>query len=441
MCTVVLINRNKSSLEYCLNRLSLRGGNIVNIDDHIELLLRNFDIDNPLDIISVDKDLAQDILASLIQRIRINCSIHSNVILGVSQYYFLIDLIAEELGEISYVLFHEHPYLQVADRNISDECLYKIERDITEYFNFIVNLWSSSNAVLVDNDCVASKFETFKSALNNWYGLTLKSNWKVGDFQKMNIQQRDDQEVFLINLLLDYNPKLFEIYSELLSVSSPIFNPKVPENKDTDKSKALVIQLLNSKVLLKDEVVNKLQRQLKKSNKSVMQLEKKLSVLNAKVQIPGKEITKKPRNLIEYVKKENHEFIKLYKSIENKDSNHCSNKNNSAKHFGAGIRVKSTKEYLIGNSLIKIYNDPKRILKIHKVYKHIKKQTEQSNGDLNNLPSLEEYEDYYEVKRIKNHLSYKLGKVIVSTNKSNIHKLPFKLAKHSIIHKLKKYSG
>ena len=86
-------------------------------------------------------------------------------------------------------------------------------------------------------------------------------------------------------------------------------------------------------------------------------------------------------------------------------------------YYGAAERVKQDLPYKIGEKIVKA-KKPKDIVSLPfvlvKEYRNFQKNEISSKP----LPAIELYKDAYEADRVKEHLSYRVGQVIVNSTKS-----------------------
>lgn len=107
-------------------------------------------------------------------------------------------------------------------------------------------------------------------------------------------------------------------------------------------------------------------------------------------------------------------------------------------YYGARQRIENELPYRLGRIVIKYSNTPQNITKIPKLLLEEYKDFSQ-NYDQAHLPPLEDYIDYEEAKKIKQHLTYRVGLAAaesINSPKKTI-KLPFELVKQIFLFKKK----
>lgn len=123
-----------------------------------------------------------------------------------------------------------------------------------------------------------------------------------------------------------------------------------------------------------------------------------------------------------------------------KSNTHIETNTNSKKNvvgnnlFGAGNRIKEQLSYRLGSVMIaKSRSLSGWITMPFALRREIKNHKKMINerSKFPQLPKLADYSDYYEISKVKNHLSYRLGNILIvnSKNLSGILKTPFIISK------------
>ncbi|SUU49712.1 Uncharacterised protein [Actinobacillus ureae] len=105
-------------------------------------------------------------------------------------------------------------------------------------------------------------------------------------------------------------------------------------------------------------------------------------------------------------------------------------------YFGAAERFKNELPYRLGKKMIEASRSFKSwIIMPWLLISEAKKVKEEQNNL--KLPNLEEYKDFSDIEKVKKHLSYRLGKILVDNIKSPIRSifLPIKLVREIIVFK------
>lgn len=137
----------------------------------------------------------------------------------------------------------------------------------------------------------------------------------------------------------------------------------------------------------------------------------------------NKALEEENQMLLEELHKVQEEFEQLY--IDSQQTN----VNIKKIYIGAGIRFKEELTYKIGNAIVKCKRNylsyfklPFKLIYIYLKHKRVASKKME-------IPRIEEYADFHEVQKIKRHLSYKIGDVLISAglNPFNWIRLPFKI--------------
>ena len=103
-------------------------------------------------------------------------------------------------------------------------------------------------------------------------------------------------------------------------------------------------------------------------------------------------------------------------------------------YYGAADRVKQDLPYRLGTVMIEYSKSTTQLIKLPfaLIKEFIKFQKAKKNQQ--NLPRIEEYQDLYKAEKVKQHLSYRLGKILIDNIQSpkGVLNLPIKLIKESI---------
>lgn len=175
---------------------------------------------------------------------------------------------------------------------------------------------------------------------------------------------------------------------------------------------------------------------LTEKQKTLEQEKNKIKELKLKIEdsYAIKKNIDKDISLTEIISTENKDFANFSKKVEQKkNKSHYSE--SIGKKFGASVRFKNSKEYIVGQKVIEIFNNPKNILRLISIYKEATEIIASEMIKSKSQPNLSTYEDFHEVEKLKSHLSYKIGNEIFSTKSYKVFTLPVNLIRHAIIHK------
>ena len=111
----------------------------------------------------------------------------------------------------------------------------------------------------------------------------------------------------------------------------------------------------------------------------------------------------------------------------------------AAVYYGAAERVKQDLPYRLGATMVNHSKSVKDLVGLPSSLVKEYKSFKGSNSNQQSLPKMEEYHDIHDAEKVKNQLSYKLGKVLVEGMSSPIafFQLPFRMSKETIKFKRK----
>ncbi|MDV5982859.1 sulfotransferase family 2 domain-containing protein [Campylobacter coli] len=276
------------------------------------------------------------------------------------------------------------------------------------------------------------------------------------DFKKiLNILRRKDSLVHInkskhLNYRDYYNSQTYKIIREIYRDDFEIFDYDLEDKKYFNIPQNIYLNNLESKILIKNINLDSLR--LKKSfqiqnlnqtietkNKTIQENLSQINNLNQTIEAKNKTIQEnlsQINNLNQTIETKNKtiqenlsQINNLNQTIETKNKT-IQNKddllNFQAQYGTAKSRIQNQLSYKLGQTMIVNSKSflgcllmPVILLGIvisHKQEQKIYKQKIEKDPSLK-LPSLEQYPDYREAIKLKNHLSYKLGKELVKANK------------------------
>ncbi|EOA9734826.1 sulfotransferase family 2 domain-containing protein [Campylobacter coli] len=276
------------------------------------------------------------------------------------------------------------------------------------------------------------------------------------DFKKiLNILRRKDSLVHInkskhLNYRDYYNSQTYKIIREIYRDDFEIFDYDLEDKKYFNIPQNIYLNNLESKILIKNIKLDSLR--LKKSfqiqnlnqtietkNKTIQENLSQINNLNQTIETKNKTIQEnlsQINNLNQTIETKNKtiqenlsQINNLNQTIETKNKT-IQNKddllNFQAQYGTAKSRIQNQLSYKLGQTMIVNSKSflgcllmPVILLGIvisHKQEQKIYKQKIEKDPSLK-LPSLEQYPDYREAIKLKNHLSYKLGKELVKANK------------------------
>ncbi|HBQ4738272.1 TPA: sulfotransferase family protein, partial [Escherichia coli] len=162
----------------------------------------------------------------------------------------------------------------------------------------------------------------------------------------------------------------------------------------------------------------------KKNDPKIEELKRDLDVLKSKLAKEKTNQDRQKQQLDRVVKEKNLMLTQLHLVQEELERYYVENKNLKQQLlpelYGAAERIKNQLEYRLGAIMIQhsrtisgIISMPLAIAKERKIW-----HTQYDDEQLSNLPPLYMYRDVHEANRVKMHLSYQLGEILVHKRKS-----------------------
>lgn len=307
--------------------------------------------------------------------------------------------------------------------------------------------------------------------------LHLKSSWQVASIatsQSGGLESNSDEFAdvatgHISNEVLRKYPEVIRVFNLLLSKASIKSSEPIYKTKQADLDSLLsALKYLNRNKSKNFELLED-QNKLLKEKLEATDLEKKRVVKQSLVdkklinqykaeldQLRKSEPSTDTRISKESLKKENdmllkqlhhtqEELEKYYlksqcrSSLSLDERNPDQQQSKTAVYYGAADRVKQDLPYRLGATMVNHSKSVKDLAglpySLVKEYKSFKG----SNSNQQPLPKMEEYYDIHEAEKVKSHLSYKLGKILVegmSSPKAFV-QLPFRMSKETIKFKRK----
>ncbi|HBI2840267.1 TPA: sulfotransferase family protein, partial [Escherichia coli] len=216
---------------------------------------------------------------------------------------------------------------------------------------------------------------------------------------------------------IDLISKLYHLYK------SSLINYKTSITQQTEVQKILLSQLHQVQEELEKFYIQKKESQ-KKNDPKIEELKRDLDVLKSKLAKEKTNQDRQKQQLDRVVKEKNLMLTQLHLVQEELERYYVENKNLKQQLlpelYGAAERIKNQLEYRLGAIMIQhsrtisgIISMPLAIAKERKIW-----HTQYDDEQLSNLPPLYMYRDVHEANRVKMHLSYQLGEILVHKRKS-----------------------
>ncbi|SUT87922.1 Uncharacterised protein [Actinobacillus ureae] len=236
----------------------------------------------------------------------------------------------------------------------------------------------------------------------------------------------------------DYQQKLSSIEKEKADLQSKLkdFSNIQSELKQVEsENNSILSQLHLTQEMLEKEVVAK--RNVEKKSADYQQKLSGIEKEKADLQSKLKDFSNIQSELKQVESENQTLLLQLHRTQEELEKQHnalMALKN--PVYFGAAERFKNELPYRLGKKMIEASRSFKSwIIMPWLLISEAKKVKEEQNNL--KLPNLEEYKDFSDIEKVKKHLSYRLGKILVDNIKSPIRSifLPIKLVREIIVFK------
>lgn len=285
-----------------------------------------------------------------------------------------------------------------------------LNQDYQNYVSFFETLQKSSDISLLDSQTKTNKshISLLKEIIKKQSDLNL--NYKEILTYKKELKIKQDKLANIEFLLKDKNKKEKSIQQELLKEKKSHLESK-------DSLKNLQNQIIkyqeDNKILIKN--LYQVQEKLEEIYLDNANMEFKFNIIKSDLKSQKNE----NKQLLKQLLQTQEEIENLYlKTIKDKDSI----------YYGSAARIKQDLPYRLGAVMI---NNSKSIIGLIQMPFLLRKEFKKDNSQEKNLPPIEAYKDIHEAEKVKQHLSYQLGEVIInnSTSLRGVLTLPFKIRK------------
>lgn len=279
------------------------------------------------------------------------------------------------------------------------------------------------------------EFETSSVEKNTISGLVKTLQLEISELNKNIIAITNEFNTSYVSN--DNNKNLKLIYEKIEDLSNNLLDNRGVEDT-LILTQNLYANLNNEYKIIENEFLNLQKKYIDEKNenknliKAFIKLQEKYVVLNAenktvieyllKIQTQYLNISKEKEeiknnafeylNLFHKIQKDKILLLQKNKNLEN-ELNFSKDRINKT-YYGVENRVKAELPYMIGEVLVKDLNGKNILLMPYKVLKTIFTYNHKVQSYL--IP-LEDYSDYHNSQKVKNHLSYRVGKIITSGEK------------------------
>ena len=372
-----------------------------------------------------------------------------------------------------FLLVYDHPKYMFQNINFNSLNTVSIDNMINEwllYHKNLINFYEENKSIclLLEGKAVFTNFNNFKSKLSILEpNISLKSNWQIAE-KRNNENIATDLDItidLLSNLLFKGYPELVQVYNKMLDLavlknSQPIYKSKTPSKQEL----ILSLKIFGSRNADNyDKLIEENKQLRQKLNEAHSLIEDKKKIIDR--DIDSKKIinTEYNSNLKSINKKLVFQLTEAYEKIENYSEGRIQKKylevdrntllkkdsiqelsdnkprviskpaeKNSKKNinlYGAESRIKEDLPYRLGSIIVNCTRSRKEKLLLP--LKLLNEYDQYKKNEIKNLPPLEEYADRVKGEKVKNQLSYKIGKRIVdiSDSPTTLVKTPFGIIK------------
>ena len=316
-------------------------------------------------------------------------------------------------------------------RDMNDDLLFDyVVKDLLheypEMLNLFEELQSVANLAYVNKEEIKQNSLEVMTSLFTQQKASKENNKKIktltNKLESSEKQYKDENEL-LLTQLMQVQENLEESYinnkEKIKEVTNLRTQKEFSEKKYKEESDLHLTQLTEvQKSLVESHKDNK------KKSEEVTNLTK---TLTRKLKSSEKEHKDENELLLSQLMSVQEELESYY--LENEKLKQRIKKSIEVKHYGAGERIKQQLSYRLGAVMIDhshsfggFISMPLALMKEQKKFKsELKKKIK--------LPAIESYADAYDAARLKKHLSYRLGEVMVESSKSTFGflKLPWTL--------------
>lgn len=370
--------------------------------------------------------------------------------------------------DFSFILVFDHPNNVLKELMNKELTLGMVDQAIDEWINYhkemLKSLEENNKLILVEGKGAINNIkdlsETFDSTVGNLY---IQDTYKVGEVvDDIPFAESSDQvvmDILSMEILRKY-PEAIRIFNTLLSKASIKYSEVIYKTKNIELRSLVEIinyvrenndnyEYLLENNLLKEELDNvqkKLSKQRFDNNELVEKLNYELNQL--KLNGSGKEnillnekLKEEKKLLIKQLHQTQDELEKYYrknKILENNVNKTMLHPKNPT-YYGAADRVKNELAYRVGERMVKAKRTKDIVALPLTLAKEYRKYNLEKDH-IANLPDIKKYNDFQEAEKVKKHLSYRVGYLVLNTSKTpkSLFLMPFKLSKEVIDFKKKK---
>lgn len=370
--------------------------------------------------------------------------------------------------DFRFILVFDHPNNVLKELMTNELTLEIIDQAIDEWVNYhkemLKCLENNNKLILVEGKGAINNIKDLGEKLDNIVSnLYIQDNYKVREvIDDTFLTEYSNQVVtdILSTEILRKYPEAIRIFNIMLSKASIKNSEVIYKTKNMELSS--LIEILNyvrdnndnykyfsENNLLKEEISN-IKKKILKQNLDNSELVKKLSDELNQLRLDkskkeniilDEKLKEEKKLLIKQLHQTQDELERYYRKNKNLENN--INKNilhsKNPTYYGAADRVKNELAYRVGERMVKAKRTKDIVALPLTLAKEYRKYNLEKDH-IANLPDIKEYNDFQEVEKVKRHLSYRVGNLVINTSKTpkSLFLMPFKISKEVIDFKKKK---
>lgn len=327
---------------------------------------------------------------------------------------------------VGFILVFDHPKTIFESSSINTLTVESLNQRIEDWVKYNESLLdfyekNQDKSILIEGDSALSNIAGLKEQVKRIAStLELKSSWQVASINTAITKEPSANSGYniLLSLIaeeaLTNYPEVITLFNKLLSKAS------IKESDSIFKTKRIGIDKLVSSlntIGLEQERILSIEKeaQLKYEN-----LERVLREQQSERKKHSDDtVLQSNQIIVEHLLQTQEELERLYQERSNKKEQQSNSKKleTPKKIYGAAEAIKADLPYKLGNVLVSA-KKPDQIVKLPMTLMKEYKSFEKESGHLYSPLKLDEYADAREAEKVKKHLSYQLGKIMVDSKQS-----------------------
>lgn len=371
---------------------------------------------------------------------------------------------------VGFILVFDHPKTIFESSSINTLTVESLNQRIEDWVKYNENLLefyekNKDNSILIEGDSALSNTAGLKEQVKRIAStLELKSSWQVASINTAITKEQSANSGYNILLsliaeeVLTNYPEVITLFNKLLSNACIKGSDNVFKTKRMGVDRLVaslnIIGLEREKqisVELYEESINQLKRNIESSKQENTQLQQDFDRYKTDAQLKYENLERALREqqseskkhsdnavlqsnqvIVEHLLQTQEELEKLYQERNNKKEQQSNSKKpeTAKKRYGAAEAIKADLPYKLGNILVSA-KKPDQLVKLPMTLIKEYKAFEKQSGNVYSPLELDEYADALEAEKIKKHLSYQLGKIMIDSKQSpkKLISLPINMSK------------